>query len=71
MAHLLDDAYLRPFEGAIRGRAERADRLARARDARAYGSGPRSSLTARALTARDAAVLCIALAAVRAVAVLL
>ena len=28
MAHLLDDAYLRPFEGAIRGRAERADRCA-------------------------------------------
>ena len=25
MAHLLDDAYLRPFEGAIRGRAERAE----------------------------------------------
>ena len=29
MAHLLDDAYLRPFEGAIRGRAERAEAIAR------------------------------------------
>ncbi len=53
------------------GLFKRADRLALAMDARAYGSGPRSSLTARALTARDAAVLCIALAAVLAVAVLL
>ena len=53
------------------GLFKRTDRLALAMDARAYGTGPRSSLTARALTARDAVVLCIALAAVLAVAVVL
>lgn len=56
---------------AFTGLFRRADRLALAMDARAYGSGPRSSLTARTLTARDVAVLCIALAAVLCVAVLL